>query len=254
MAQEQAVNNFYDFMYGKFLLKRRFGITIHDDDYVEDAYGIYRDIGNIATAMHAFEFTVDESQEVVLPCNTEFVEVVSEGQSWRHEENHNFIQVNQLPPINPYSYVANAQILNNVSNQELNRGRTQLHPDGNYMVYTLKGTTGSLKLRFDKKYVGRTGVCIYRGMCIDENGNPLLSRKEAEAIAWKMAYYDVLKRSFQKDPGAGQMLQKIEMDAGKKMAAAKIPEYLTQNQLNKFLSAQTRHDRKVWWSDYKTIQ
>ena len=81
MAQNKAANPFYDFMYGLFLLKDLFDIEIHEDDYLEKAYNIWRDIGNIATATHAFRFEVSDDAEVILPCNVEFIEVVSQSRS-----------------------------------------------------------------------------------------------------------------------------------------------------------------------------
>jgi len=38
------------------------------------------------------------------------------------------------------------------------------------------------------------------------------------------------------------------------MAAAKIPERMSQNELDKLLTARTSHDRKVYWSSYKPLQ
>jgi hypothetical protein len=255
MAQGRASTNMYDFMYGKYLLKKRFGIVMHEDEYVEEAYGIYRDIGNIATATHAFRSTIDGSRTVTLPCNVEFIEAVSHGSTWNNEHNQTIILMDRLPNANPYSFIPNAIVRNDsLDYNESGHGQTRLHPNGQMIPVELQGVVGNMKLQFDEKEVGREGVCIYRGMCVDQNGNPLLSRKQADAIAWKLAYFDILLKSYQKDPGAMNMLQKAEMDAGRKMAAAKIPEYLTQNELNKFLSAKTRHDRKVWWSDYKTLQ
>ena len=107
---------------------------------------------------------------------------------------------------------------------------------------------------FDEKFVGQSGVCIYRGIVMDKDGNPLLTRKEAEAIAYRMAFLDTQKKAFMRDPVATQMLSYIQNEAGKKMAAAKIPEYISQNQWNRILSTMTRHDRKVFWSSYKTLQ
>jgi hypothetical protein len=250
MAQESSANNMYDFMYGKFLLKRRFDITMHADDYVEDAYGVYRDIGNVATAIHAFKFTIPSTQLVTLPCNVEFVEAVSTGESW--VDDGTTILISRLPDTNPYDYIPDALTRNTPSGGVHGNQPSRLYPKGEYIQYELKGVVGNSKLHFDKKDVGREGVCIYRGMCVDMDGNPLISRKEADAIAWKLAYYDVLLRSFKKDPEAIKMLKEMENSSGRKMQAAKIPEYLTQNELNAFLSAKTRHDRKVWWSDYKT--
>lgn len=253
MAQEQAARNFYDFMYGKYLLKDLFDITLQDGDYLERAYNIWREIGNIATAIHAFEFEIDETREVQLPCNTEFVEAVSEGEHWvdRFGEHYHLFHADWN--IDPNKFLADA-IIRNPNKIRLDAQQSYLHPDGEYIPYELRGTIGNLSLYFDEKFVGHRGVCIFRGVCVDDEGNPLLNRKEAEAIAYKLAFIDTQKKSFMRDPASVQLLPYIKPESERKMAAAKIPEYISQNQWNRVLSTMTRHDRKVFWSSYKLAQ
>ena len=201
MSQEQAAIPFYDFMYGKFLLKELFEITMHEDDYVEMAYNVFRDIGNIATKVHLFKFTVDDTLVVNLPCNVEFIEAVSRGEILGVED----------------------AIL----------WTDELGTDANYRIGTLRGVRNK----------NRSTLHIFG----------VIESTYQKAIAYKMAHLKVQKDAFMGKPG-GQMLQYIQAEAGRKMAAAKIPEHVTQNQWNRMLSAMTRHDRKVFWSDYKTLQ
>lgn len=255
MAQEQEGGTFYDFMYGKFLLKELFDITKHEDDYIEMAYNVWRDIGNIATATHVFKFVIDSSLRVALPCNVEFIEAVSTGENWNNNCNseyyRNFIISDH--PGNKY-FLPDSIVAMSTTYGDQKPQTSQLHPQGEFIPYELGGTQGNRHLIFDGKFVGNTGVCIFRGIVIDKDGNPVLNRKEAEGIAYKMAMLDVQKRAFMKDPAALQMLSYIKDEAGRKMAAAKIPEYVTQNTWNSVLSVLTRHDRKVFNSSYKTIQ
>jgi len=252
MAQEQSGHGFYDFMYGKYLLKDFFDITIHEDDYVERAYNIWRDIGNIATAIHAFEFEIGESQTVKLPCNVEFIESVSEGSAG--ECPGNVILYHADWNTDPNRYLADAITNPNANKLLIDKQDSRLHPEGEFIPYELHGTVGSYSLHFDATRKGLKGVVIYRGICVDDDGNPLLNRKEAEAIAYKMAFIDTQKKAFMGDQAAMNRLQYIKPESGRKMAAAKIPEYISQNQWNRMLSAMTRHDRKVFWSSYKTMQ
>ena len=253
MAQEQASLPFYDFMYGKYLLKDLFDIKIHEDDYVERAYNIWRDIGNIATSIHAFEVTIDDSCIVVLPCNVEFVESVSDG---RADDCGGSVMLYHADwSTNPNVHLADAVTRNpNAKRVDISDQGSRLHPTGEFVPYELHGKPGSFSLQFDSEFIGTNCVCIYRGICVDPEGNPLLTRKEAEAIAYKMAFIDTQKRFFMNDPNAGAKLEYIKTEMGRKMAAAKIPEYLSQNHINRLLSSLTRHDRKVFWSSYKTLQ
>jgi len=254
MAQEQTGNGFYDFMYPKFLLSDLFDIQMQEDDYVERAYNVWRDIGNIATSIHAFEFEIGNDSTVSLPCNTEFVESVSSGHDYDCGENVILYSANWST--DPNQHLADALVSPNSNIHDMSDQKSRLHAEGVYIPYELKGTVGNYKLSFDSKQIGQKGVCIYRGVCVDSNGNPLLSRKETEAIAYKLAFIHLQKRIFTADPVAAQIMQQsnLVMEYGRKMAAAKIPEYVSQNQWNRMLSAMTSHNRKVYWSSFKTMQ
>ncbi len=88
---------------------------------------------------------------------------------------------------------------------------------------------------------------------MDDDGNPCVTRKESEAIAYKIAFIETQYKAYKGDVIASRSLGDIERKSGTKMQAAKIPEFLSQNFLDELLQAQTRHDRKVFNSSYKTI-
>jgi hypothetical protein len=254
MAQEEVGGAYYDFMYGKLLLRELFDINRHEHDYLEHAYNIWRDIGNIAKAIHSFEFTVPQDGKVMLPCNMEFIEAVSRGNRFFDECGEQVEVLVVDKPIGNNQFFADAVIRNASQQGSYKTQKSHLHPGGEFVPYELGGSTGNNFLIFDNKFAGDTLVCIYRGIVIDKDGNPLLNRKEAEAIAYRMAFLDTQKKAFMRDPASIQMLSYIKDEAGKKMAAAKIPEHISQNQWNRILSAMTRHDRKVFNSSYKTMQ
>src|SRR5690606_23342359 len=139
---------------------------------------------------------------------------------------------------NGNTFLADALVRNTNFNHYGNQ-QSNLHPVGEFVNYDLIGNKCEKQLRFDSRFIGECLVCIYRGILIDDQGNPLLYRKEAEAIAYTLAFQDVQKKAFMKDPTAAQLLSYIKPEAGRLMAAAKIPEFMTQNQWNKVLSAQT---------------
>jgi hypothetical protein len=254
--QDASENPFYDFMYPKFLLKDMFDIILHEDDYIEKGYAIFRDIGNIARCTHAIEFTIDESCCVKLPCNTEFIESVSSGVDWIDvEDGGSTIMYHTDWAINPNKFLPDVIINPTGLVTEYASQKHRLHPGGNYITYELHGTPGHYHLQFLSNQIGLTGICIYRGIIVDKEGNPLLTRKEAEAIAYKIAFLTLQKRIFMGDLVAAQIMQatNLNFEYGRKMQAAKIPEYISQNHFNRMLSAMTRHDRKVFWADYKTI-
>jgi hypothetical protein len=252
MAQEGTSTKSYDFMYGKFLLKSLFGIEIDEGDYIEMAYGIYRDIGNVNLSVYKVGFTVDDTYTVQLPCNVESIEAVTDGVKDTYDNAFNWDNGYtagsnyRLPDI-----LGGGRVLNRLT---VNSRETTLHPSGSFIPYDIEGTIGNNSLRFSEELLGTSGEIIYRGMVVDNDGNPLLNRKEADAIAYKMAFYDTQKKVFMNEQGAASKLDYISRESGRKMAAAKIPERMSQNELDKLLTARTSHDRKVYWSSYKPLQ
>jgi hypothetical protein len=248
MAQEQSTTPFYDFMYPKFLLKDLYDIDMHEDDYLERAYNVYRAIGNIATAIQEYHFTIDDSLQIELPCNCEFLESVSTDENllMRQED---LVVYSTNAHVSPNAFLADI-----ISNESLRRvyvpQASTLHPSGIFLPYTLERRT----LHFGKEQAGTKAHIIYRGILVDEQNNPVLYRKEAEAIAAQLAFIHTQKQVFMRDSAAAQILAYIKPEAARLMTAAKIPEYITQNQWNRILSSKTRHDRKVYNSSYKALQ
>jgi len=251
MSQEETAAPFYDFNYSRFLLKDLYDIDMQPDDYIERAYNVYRAIGNIATAVYSFKFTIDSTGKVQLPCNLEFIEAVSTGQDNLNDSTELTVLYSN-ENISPNGYMAD--IILNPTDKISVPQTSVLHPTGNFIPYQLRGTAGNLHLEFSADYVNSSCVCIYRGVIVDADDNPILFRKEAEAIAAQLAFLDTQKRVFMRDPNAMPILAYIKGEANRMMAAAKVPEHITQNQWNRVFSALTTHNRKVYHSSYKPLQ
>lgn len=251
MAQDQSSLGLYDFLYSRFLLEDRFGLYIQEDLYLEKAYNIFRTIGNIAMGVYSFEFTVDDSCEVQLPCNVEFIEAVKFGRHWDGLPVHDAI-----PWMLKYDSYSDIPSLMLNSSYFRERRHSNLYAEGEFKRYNLElgGDVGTYKLTFEEGQIGTSGIVKYRGMLVDNDGNPLINLKEAEAIAYQMAYHLTMKDAFKRDPAAVNLLPFIKQEAGVKMAAAKIPEYITQNQWDQILTAASSHDRKVFWSSSNSIK
>lgn len=253
MALHEAQSTFYDFMHGKYLLKRLFGIDLQEDDYIEDAYAVWRDIGNIAAAIHSYEAVVGEDMLVVLPCNCEFIESVSTGKYNIDVDGDLIISYNESSNVvNPNSFLPDIRLDNNQLLWPIQYN--QLHPDGAFLDYSVINKDGAKYLQLDPRHIGYNITVIYRGIIMDDDGNPCITRKESEAIAYKINYIETQLAAYTgNDPERAKNLQLAKQTSDIKMQAAKIPEYLSQNFLDQLLASKTRHDRKVFNSSYKTI-
>lgn len=251
--QEQAKNPFENFMAGKFLLKSLFDIIMQEEEYIEHAYRTFRKMGNIAVATHCIKEEVPDSLTIELPCNLEFIESVTTGDTYLNNTADVVYYFdgtqNIRPVVNQYYY---PDILNDTYLNKISLSRTDLHPVGQFVPYELIDCGRKLLLKDPMK--GQNVNIIYRGQILDDEGLPCLSPKEVEAIAYYLAYITTQKNAFRKDPGALQMLPMIKQEAELKLAAAKIPEYVNQNFWEQVLAAKTRFDRKVFYNGYKTMQ
>lgn len=248
--QDQATNPMENFLNAKFLLKDLFDITMTDEDFIEKAYRGFRKIGNIATATHTFNGTV-ENCKIKLPCNVEFIESVTTG-SIAVNLIDDIIIVSELEtgPITSQFYYPDMISANNMNINNLSR--TQLHPTGQFIPYEICGKNESLK--FEHKFEGESLLVIYRGQMLDEDGLPLLTAKEVEALAYYVAYLEVQKRIFMRETGMVDLFQIIKPEYIRTMAAAKTPEYVSQNFWDQLLTANTRFDRKSFGTSYKLMR
>ena len=72
--EETASLREYHFGYGKYLAKDLFDISFSTGDYIEKARRIWKRINNIATVFYTYEFIVDDTCLIELPCNAVLVE------------------------------------------------------------------------------------------------------------------------------------------------------------------------------------
>lgn len=249
--QEQTEMPLYDFMYGKFLLKDLFDVVLNEDDYVERAYMIFRQINTLTTYTHLTEVTIPDSCIVTLPCNILQVEAVTLNtvnlQSL--DVDVNYIYYDYVHNDGFSMYVADA-LQKSIKNILPNKATSHQHPLGVYIPYELHGKT----ITVDKKWKGTQIYLMYKGLVVDHQGNPCLFRKQTEAIAYKLAFLDAQKRSFKGDPIGRQAMMDLKPQVNRLIQAAKIPDSLSQNFLDRMLSAQTRHDRKIFYSSYRLQQ
>jgi len=250
-TQEDIEYPLYDFMYPKFLVKDLFDVVVQEDDYVERAFHIYRNIGNLFVRHHLTEYTVPDSCVLELPCNTIQIEAVTLNTLDQMYKDYDLTYINhdQVSFLNNRIYLVDAL---NTTIKNILPQRTTSHAKalGQFIPYEHHGKT----ITVDEKWKGSKILLLYNGIVADDNGLPCLFRKETEAIAYKLAYLDAQKRSFKGDPIATQQLSILAPQVGRLMQAAAIPDNLSQNFVDRMLSAKTRHDRKVFYNSYKLQQ
>lgn len=103
---------------------------------------------------------------------------------------------------------------------------------------------------FDENYPDV--LVVYHKLITDDEGLPKVNDKELRALAAYVAYVDTFKKSLiRQDGNAVQLAAVIEQKWLKLCSAARIPNKLSQNDMDSFLDAKTRWDRKVYRKSYK---
>ena len=104
----------------------------------------------------------------------------------------------------------------------------------------------------DKDYNNVT--ILYHGVITDEEGLPYLNDKEVQALAAYIAYVDIYKKSLiRKDGNLFNLAANVKADWLRLCNSARIPEHITQNDMNDVLDVKTRWDRKMYGKSFSVL-
>lgn len=221
-----------------------YGVDMTQEEFEElglDAWGL---IGNKRTRTYRYVAHIQcvnsggQIDHVVeLPCNADILEAVTYNyEDWNYTTN---TTVNG-------DY--NSQFTENyIETRKLYDNPLYMH--GKYAKYEQVGDY----LYFDKNY-GPINI-LYRGVILDDDGLPELSDKETRAIASYCAYRKMNKEGLvTRNKDTIEISQSIYQEWLKYCDAARVPEYLNQNDMNQILDAKSNWNRKIFNRSYKPVK
>ena len=226
-----------NFKYAITLAQMLYDIDINDmDTLIEIGLIAYNSIGNKNTQLNKEIVNVDQRSGLVkLPCKADLVEAITYpcAEDWSYTSNvKNFGDFNTL---NIEQYIEN-------SKQSID----PLYIRGRFVKYRREGNYIYVNEKIDQ-------VCIlYHTEQLDEDDLPLINDKEAIAIADYIAYTIKYKEALRSNNSAiFQMAQTIKAQWQLHCDAARVPEYINQNEMNDLLEVMSSHNRKVHGRSYK---
>jgi hypothetical protein len=226
------INNF---KYAISLAQMLYDIDINDmDTLIEIGLVAYNFIGNKNT--HLVAEIVDVKNGLVkLPCNADLVEAITDPQYEDWNNTSNLIN---------YGDVAS----NNIE-QYIERSKQSIDPlyiSGHYIKYRREGNYIYVNEKIDS-------VCVlYHTEQLDEDDLPFINDKEAVAIADYIAYTIKYKEALRSNNQAVfQMAQTIKKQWQIHCDAARVPEYVSQNEMNDLLDVVSSANRKIHGKSYK---
>lgn len=223
-----------NFRYVYSLANTLYGVSMSMDDFEDVALIGWNMIGNKNTRLHRYVSDTD-NRKIKMPCNLDVLEAV-------YLPELNTMETTPLTSENfESSYIeSHVESFKTKSSPYYQRGHlAKYRIEGEYIV-------------FDKDYNNVT--ILYHGVITDDEGLPFLTDKEAQALAAYVAYVDIYKKSLlRKDGNLFNLAANVKADWIRLCNAARIPDHITQNDINDVLDVKTRWDRKMYGKSYSVL-
>lgn len=228
--------NLHNFNAAYGLVNALYGLTATENDFEDIALSGWARIGNKHTRLYRYIGDVVNGS-LALPCNVDVIESVNvpipDAQITSNHTDLNYI----------YSLWTEGYIDFWKRNEDpyFARGKYVKYDEGN----------GVLHFTHDYKNV----MVIYHGIIADDDtGLPLLNDKELDAVAAYVGYVLLRKEGIRKRNGdALKLAQDVKADWLRLCNAARVPEYLSQNDMDRILDVKVRWDRKTYSHGLKPI-
>ena len=211
-----------------------YGVNVGEDEFEDLALHAWQLIGNKHSRLYRYT-TCTKNRRIKLPCNAEYIEAVTLSQ----EDAQLSSNVSDVPTYeNSFIEKRNEQDKYNLN---------PLYAAGMLVSYREEGDD----LVFDRDYHSVT--ILYHGVLVDsEDGLPLVSDKELTAVAAYVAYASMYRQSLVlKNGNILQLAQILKNDWLRACNDARVPAYVSQNEMNDILDVMTRWDRKSYGKSYK---
>lgn len=225
-------NNFH---YVAVLLDQLYGIEIENEDLEELGLVAWNEIKNRDVRLYHYCTHIDSDNSITLPCNAVSVEsVTSSYEDWNRVTNYS----------NNGDY-RTAVIESYIEAEKLYT--SPYYQSGKILPYHQSGNT----LYFDKNY-GVVNV-LYKGIVADEEGLPMLTDKEAQAIATYIAFVQKYKEGLKTNNTVIiNLATSLEAKWSKQCDQARVGQ-LSQNDMNQILNIKDSWNRHSYGFSYKPI-
>lgn len=226
-----------NFKYALSLAQMLYDVDINDmETLIEIGLVAYNFIGNKNTQLKCEVVDVDKKSGMVkLPCKADLIEAITypKVEDWSYTSNvKNFGDFNTL---NVEQYIEKAK-----------QSTDPLYISGKLVKYRREGNYIYVSEDIDQVSV------LYHVEMLDEDDLPMINDKEAVAIADYIAYTVKYKEALRSNNSAiFQMAQTIKRQWLIHCDAARVPEYVNQNEMNDLLEVVSSSNRKVHGRSYK---
>lgn len=227
-----------NFRYALTLAQTLYDVEGDTDNLIDIGLVAHNFIGNKFTQLHKELLDVNcEDGSIQLPCNADMIEAVTYCgmEDWNYTSN-----------IKPNGDISSLYTENYIESR-----KAFLDPhyiSGKFVKYRKVG---------DKLYVnkglGKVQV-LYHSLILDEDGLPAINDKEAIAIAEYIAYVTKYKEAIRtNNQNVLRMAQELKQQWLFHCDAARVPEHVSQNEMDQILDALTAASWKTHGKSFKPI-
>lgn len=226
-----------NFKYSISLAQMLYDVDVNDmDTLIEIGLIAYNFIGNKNTQLNAEIVSVDQKTgKVDIPCKADLIEAIT------------------YPNLEDWNYTSNIKNNGDVNSlnieQYIERSKPVTDPlyiSGRFVKYRREGNYIYVNENIPQ-------VCVlYHFELLDEDDLPQINDKEAIAIADYIAYTLKYKEALRSNnPAIFQMAQVIKQQWQAHCDAARVPEYVSQNDANELLEVMSSYNTKIHKRSYK---
>lgn len=217
------------------LVETLYGITPNESNFEDIVMNGWSYINNKHTRLYRYVADADKDGVLDLPCNVDVIESVHIPMPDAKMTSNKTV-FNEINTLFTEGYI---DAWKRLEDPYWTRGKLVKYDEGNNQLF------------FARPY--KNIMVVYHGIIADEEtGLPLVTDKEIKALAAYVAYASLYREGIQKrNPDIIQFAQTIYADWLKLCNAARIPEHLSQNEMDSILDVKIRWDRKQYGRSYK---
>ena len=217
------------------LVETLYGITPNESNFEDIVMNGWSYINNKHTRLYRYVADADKDGVLDLPCNVDVIESVHIPMPDAKMTSNKTV-FNEINTLFTEGYI---DAWKRLEDPYWTRGKLVKYDEGNNQLF------------FARPY--KNIMVVYHGIIVDEEtGLPLVTDKEIKALAAYVAYASLYREGIQKrNPDIIKFAQTIYADWLKLCNAARIPEHLSQNEMDSILDVKTRWDRKQYGRSYK---
>ena len=227
-----------NFRYALTLAQTLYDVEGDSDNLIDIGLVAHNFIGNKFTQLHKAILDVNcEDGSIQLPCGVDMIEAVTYCgmEDWNYTDNTK----------------PNGDISSLYTENYIESRKAFLDPhyiSGKFVKYRKVG---------DKLYVNKglgKVTILYHSLILDEDGLPAINDKEAIAIAEYIAYVTKYKEAIRtNNQNVLKMAQELKQQWLFHCDAARVPEHVSQNEMDQILDALTAASWKTHGKSFKPI-